>query len=262
MRRVIPIAVIVLLLLVVVVVSSRVLGPRDLPPPILTEARLTRTPGTPVVRERTPRAVAQSLTETLTATPTVTNQPPASATAAISPTPDLSLSQTPPLPLTDLSDNLLKNANFVNGFNSWNMKNGFWLLHGPLCYAESPPEFAEMDRDVRAGWEVGQEDWLWQDVSVPIAHSQVVLTLTEVHHMHSGQAEIRIYGSQDGVDWEEIFFRPEVQATFGSGHLCTPAETFQHVIQASFPHYRVEIYGRMNEEWDGWLIGQLVLQVH
>ncbi len=157
--------------------------------------------------------------------------------------------------------NLLTNPGFEDGFNGWNMVNGYWLLHGPLCYPESPPEFAEMDQDASGGWQVGQEDWLWQDVTAPAQHTHLKLTLTEAHHMHSGQAEIRIYGSQNGAAWEEVFFRPGPEAAFGTGHLCSPAETFSYTIPAAYPFYRFEIYGRMNQQEDGWLIGKLVLQV-
>jgi hypothetical protein len=125
---------------------------------------------------------------------------------------------------------------------------------------------AEMDRDNCRScnfWPVGGEDWLWQEVGAP-PHSSVTLTLTESHHMHSGSAEIRIYGSVDASNWTLVWERLEPDAAFGAGKDClngdTP-QTFSYTISASYPYYRLEAYGRMNEEEDAWILGPLLLTV-
>jgi hypothetical protein len=164
-------------------------------------------------------------------------------------------------------DNLLLNPDFADGFNGWNSINSHWLIHPTNCDSDIwPPDMAEMDQDrtpsgVR-GWRVGDEDWLWQDVSVPWAHDQLTLTIYESHHMREGIAETRIYGSDDGDNWTVLWHRaqPEEEA-YGAGKGCEPVPGYVYEIplSRSYQFYRLEFHGKMVVENDGWIFSWLSL---
>lgn len=120
---------------------------------------------------------------------------------------------------------------------------------------------AEMDRDVGGGWPVGGEDWLWQEVQATVDHANVVLTYTEAHHMHTGFAEIRLFGSTDGTSWDLIWFRPEPEADWGVGHFCVTPPTFTHTFPSTHEFYKLEMHGMTEQFVDGWLICPCVLEV-
>jgi len=148
------------------------------------------------------------------------------------------------------------------------MVNGHWGNHEPIFCDPSGTRYAEMDQDKDrygnvTGWQVGDEDWLWQDVQAADLHSLVSLSVTEAHHMKSGTAEITLYGSLDGAIWLVIYHRPGVESPYGTGKCIAdmPPEYFTYEIVASFPFYRLEIHGRMNEEGDGFLFGNFDLHV-
>lgn len=113
------------------------------------------------------------------------------------------------------------------------------------------------DTGIHPDWDLGDQDWLWQDVTAP-PHTAVVFTITEIQHMHGGIAQIRIYGCPtaalncEGAIWQEIWFRPAPAAPMN-----TPANrdvwyTYPYTIPANFPQYQLQFYGEMLDEEDGW----------
>lgn len=238
---------------------------------VILSCQLTAPDPTAVpVRTRTPRPEATITPTARRPTRTPSQEVPAptptdvNGQGALVPTDTPASAPTSTSALTaDPGQNLLVNGDFSDRFSGWQSVNGHWLIHdGSGCDDPEnwPLWMSEMDRDRRTGWEVGWEDWLWQDVQAP-PHSQVLLGITEAHHMHTGDAEVFLYGSEDGTDWTQIFYRPEPEAEFGVGHFCVPPPSFTYVVEASFPHYRVEFHGRMNEQEDGWLFGPVILNV-
>src|SRR5690606_22172504 len=166
--------------------------------------------------------------------------------------------------------NLLVNPDFSEGFNGWNSVNGHWLIHPTNCDSDIwPPEMAEMDQDKTPsgvqGWRVGDEDWLWQDVTVLQGHDELTFTIYESHHMRGGIAETRIYGSDDGAHWTELWHReqPEPEAD-GAGKQCQPVPSYRYVIplSRSYPFYRLEFHGKMVVDNDGWIFSWLSLTVN
>lgn len=220
---------------------------------------------------------ASTATSTATATAQATAMPQATATSArgggdatSTATPEATSTVTPvPTSTPAKSENLLANGTFAAGFDGWMMQNGYWRIHditGSTCAASNPDwplTMAEMDRDVCKScnvWPVGGEDWLWQDVVAP-PHTSVTLTLTEAHHMVSGQAEMRVYGSRDGTTWETVWQRLQPDAAYGAGHRCETPPSFSYTFSGDYPYYRVEVHGKINEEGDGWLLGPVSLRV-
>lgn len=195
-----------------------------------------------------------------TASPTLPVPPAPSSTATAPPTSAVVAPSGP---------NLLVNGNFTDGFAGWSMQHGYWRIHditGSRCDANNPdwPDYmAEMDRDRCTGcntWPVGREDRLWQIVQVP-AHDTVVFQITEAHHMRSGVAEVTIYGADDGENWTPVFHRPEPDAAYGVGHFCETPPTFTYSFDGGYNFYRLEVYGHLVEENDGWILGPLHLSV-
>jgi hypothetical protein len=166
-------------------------------------------------------------------------------------------------------DNLLANPDFSGGFSGWSSVNGHWLVHPTQCDASIwPQEMAEMDQDqtksgAARGWLVGQEDWLWQDVAVPVEHSELLFTIYESHHMSTGIAQTHLYGSDDGVTWTEVWNRPAPEAlAYGAGKKCEPVPGFTYTIPVShsYSYYRLEFHGKMVDEFDGWIFSWLSLE--
>lgn len=167
-------------------------------------------------------------------------------------------------------DNLLTNSDFAAGFSGWSSVNGHWLIHPTQCDASIwPREMTEMDQDKTKngesrGWMAGQEDWLWQDVTVPGEHSELSFTIYESHYMNTGIAETRIYGSDDGATWTELWYRPAPEAVaYGAGKKCEPVPSFTYTIPVShsYAYYRLEFHGKMVDEFDGWIFSWLSLEV-
>lgn len=107
---------------------------------------------------------------------------------------------------------------------------------------------------------VGDEGHLYQAVAIPEPHTGVVFKLTEIQHMYSGLAELRIFGSYDGVQWTEVFFRPEPQAPFNSVENRTSWWTFSYPVASDHAYYMVEFYGKMLAANDGWKFSCLDLR--
>jgi hypothetical protein len=215
--------------------------------------------------------VVSNVGNQISPTPTPTNtvilptEPVPGPTLIVTSTPPKSGPTPTPQGTPSPGDNLLVNGSLFDGFTGWSMDKGYWQVHIPIACEPSGTNYAEMDRDVGTNtWPVGGEDRLWQDVFVPIPHMKVILSLTEAHHMITGIAEVKLYGSQNGKDWTVIYQRPEVESPFGTGKCIKdmPPKMFTYEIQASYPYYQLEIRGRMVHENDGWLIGNLVLKVN
>jgi hypothetical protein len=263
------------------------------PPPPATDTPTSSPTSTPSI---TP--VPASATPDLTSTPSPT--PPSSPTTSATPTCTSTVTALPasptleptstetPLPTENATstplptstptgtaapppsgDNLLINGDFSNGFEGWNQVNDFWRIHditGSECSQQNPDwplTMAEMDRDDCDdcnSWPVGGEDWLWQDIVAPGPHLTVTLTLTEAHHMHSGTAELTLYGGEVGA-WQVIFHRPAPEAAYGAGHFCETPPSFTYSFPGGYPSYRLEIHGHLKEPEDGWIIGPLVLTI-
>lgn len=248
------------------------------PPDSTVTATATATPTTADAATMTPTdALTATVTSVPTVTPTGTATPTATDTPAATPTVNpratATATETPtatPTPGSQ-SDNLIVNGTFTEKFAGWNQVNGFWHIHditGSSCDVKNPdwPDYmAEADRDACETCNTWPpppaEDWLRQDVQVTQAHTRVILGLAEAHHMDEGRAEMRLYGSEDGESWVEVWFRPEPEAAWGAGKFCETPPSFQHTIEASYSYYRLEIYAQLLTERDGWLIGNLSLVV-
>lgn len=87
---------------------------------------------------------------------------------------------------------------------------------------------------------------------MPESHTAVILSITEIQHMVSGVAELRVFGSNDGIQWTEIFFRPDPDAPYNTTETRTSWYTFNYLIESSHTHYRVEFYGKLLHKDDGF----------
>lgn len=205
----------------------------------------------------TPTATVGGETPTLTPTPTPTEEVP-------TPTPTPAETTDPP----STGENLLVNGDFNNGLQGWSYVNGHWLVHPPV---ECDPSitgyydgsYAEGDQDASGGWEVGQEDWLWQDVAAPV-HDSVTLVIHEAHHQHTDSYPVvTVYGSNDGSNWTTLFTRVGVASPGERPGKCSsaispsrrlPPETNTYVFAGGFSQLRLELHYKLVTSDDGVLI--------
>lgn len=216
-------------------------APADTPTPTPTD---TATPTETATATETP-------TETATATPTET------ATPTATPTP------------TGTPFNLILNPNFYQHtpnpttdgsiFPSWSQTNGLWMDNGGKpnpCQDSAAKLGQDAPQGIPRGWMVGDEDWLWQVVSMPEPHAEIVFSITEIQHMQPGQggiAEITIYGSDDnGQTWDVVFYRPAPAAPMNTLANRTVWYPFTYVIQSSHSLYKIEFHGKLMDEDDGF----------
>jgi hypothetical protein len=194
---------------------------------------------------------------TLSVVPTPESAPTPTQTTgpAASPTPDQ----------VARGDNLLVNPSFDQGFSGWNLVNNYWSVSTKKCTPSPNERAAQIDRDGKNLWQGGEEDWLRQDVQASMPHTKVVFSLYEVHHMRSGLAETSIYGSEDGVNWERVWFRPEPDAEYGSGkpNCVAPWPTFTYTIDvgSGYHYYRLEFHFLAVDPNDGWKFTSLDLHL-
>lgn len=228
----------------------------------------TATPtGTPAATP-TPTATATAIptntstsprTPTATATATgmsrviPTNTPAATPTPTNTPTPVL-------LPLINPSFSLPAPD---GGFEGWKRLNNIWIISKKPSNPDPFDTAAKLGQDSHpdgsvTGWMIGDEDRLWQDVAALQPHSQVTLILTEIQHLVSGVAELRLYG-WNGSSWQEIWFRPAPDAP--RAQTAFDWYTFSYTIPANFSAYRIEAYGKLNHSEDGWKFCQFELWV-
>jgi hypothetical protein len=184
-----------------------------------------------------------------TDTPTITpTGPTATPTATATPAP---------------YSNLLINPYFDWSLDGWSMINDLFTVSWKSCTPSPSETSAQIDRDGDNLWQGGEEDWLWQDVYTSETHTQVVFSFWEVHHMHTGLAEKRLYGSYDNVNWSEIWFSPDPEAEYGSGkpNCINPWPFFMHTFQSDHPYYRIEFHFLAQDPNDGWKFTSLDLHV-
>lgn len=278
--RLILIVIVVIVMFIVVYCGERAGLSR---PTLIATRTPSNTPGPPATTTPSP-SVTLSPTPTLTPseTPTLSGYPPAgtdvpggtseppypypypypviTATPVPSETPFPTPTDTPTLtatPTQAVSDNLLINPDFclpapTGGFQGWQRLNDKWRIsikpsNPSLCdWTVDYHRAAEMDHDITGGWVYGDEDYLWQDVTVPISHTQVTFSLAEIQHNALSTFEIRIYGGNesgapDGAGWVLIWYRPET--TCPTAHTGTDWCFTTYTFPAYFPMYRLEFYG-------------------
>jgi hypothetical protein len=238
--------------------------PTQEPDGTLISAQPTKSPATPTRPGRCCRQSEESIaTPSTLSSENSTSMPTPEGTPTPTETSDPAASPTPDRVAT--GDNLLVNPYFGQGFSGWNLVNDFWSESVKKC-TPSPNEMAvQIDRDGRNLWQGGEEDWLWQDVQASMPHTQVVFSLYEVHHMVNGLAETSLYGSDDGVNWELVWFRPEPDAEYGSGkpNCVAPWPTFTYTIDvgSGYNYYRLEFHFLASNPNDGWKFTSLDLRL-
>lgn len=223
--------------------------PTDTPTPTPTDTP-TETPTATATDTPTP---TETPTETATPTPTFTSTPTETATSTSTPT-------NTPTPF-----NLILNPNFTahtpvdpgnQTFANWSQISNFWM-HSPkpnFCQ-DSEAKFGQDSHQngTTTGWMIGDEDWLWQIVLMLEPHTWIVFSITEIQHMVSGVAEVRVFGSNDGGQtWEQIFFRPDPDAPYNTKENRTSWWTFNYLIESSHTTYKVEFHGKLLNAGDGW----------
>lgn len=115
------------------------------------------------------------------------------------------------------------------------------------------------------GWPTGSQDWLWQDVTPGQLHTAVVFTITEIQHMQAGaggRAEVRIYG-WNGTNWIQIWERlqPEAPMNTPANRLVWYTYSYTIPVASPFSQYRLEFYGKLMDDGDGWKFALLDLRV-
>lgn len=245
--------------------------PTETPTPTATEtATETATPTpteTPAPEETATGLPTDLPTDTPTPTDTATATETPTETATATPTQTATPTETPTP--TGTPFNLVLNPNFYQHtpnpttdgsiYLYWNQTNGLWMDNGGKpnpCQDSAAKLGQDAPQGIPRGWMVGDEDWLWQVVSMPEPHAEIVFSITEIQHMQPGQggiAEITIYGSDDnGQTWDVVFYRPAPAAPMNTLANRTVWYPFTYVIQSSHVLYKIEFHGKLMDPDDGF----------
>lgn len=173
-------------------------------------------------------------------------------------------------------NNLIQNWDFSaspDNFAGWvetiGQQGNGWGIHLSQCGTDFWPNHgAEADHDQAGGnsWDVGDEAYLHQDVGpVGGVYDRLVLQYAESHHTdlaNPGVQEVKIYGSDNQVDWTQIWHKPRVEeAARGAGKNCEALPQFTYVIPLPqlYDYYRVEFHALLGSEADGSLFSWVEL---
>lgn len=178
----------------------------------------------------------------------------------------LVLLTTAPLIAKEQPVNLVINPNFsltnskgkvIPSFYGWQRANEKWMAVQKPAGLTQAKMGQDTGRDGPVGWMVGDEDWLWQDITIDEPHTRLTLTLTEIQHGW-GAAEVRLYGIGDEF-YQQLFLREQPDAPTAQSR--DDWYTFQYVItpSESFGMYRLEFYGRLDDPDNGWKFRALEL---
>jgi hypothetical protein len=179
--------------------------------------------------------------------------------------------------------NLLENGRFQDAdgnpsFVGWEQQPAYWCswqinpthcgLHGPLPQSPSQTWSLQADRDYKGldVWPAGccPEARAWTEATNVPPHDLLYFGWEELHHLHEGDLELRVYGIGEDGDLVELFFQDGPRSPIIKTKQDAPGVFLEEIpIPAGgYPGYRVEVYARLVDEFDGILIGDLKLMIH
>ena len=186
-----------------------------------------------------------------------------------------------PVQIEDLTgNNLLENgrlqdANGIPSFASWEQEPAYWCdwsantrncgLHGPLPQSPSQTWSLQADRDYKNAdtWPAGccPEARAWTETGNVPSHNHLYFGWEEIHHLNGSVFELRVFGILASGEMVEIFLQegprsPEIRTKQD------PPGVYLVEIpvpEGGYPAYRIEVYVRLMNEFDGILIGDFKL---
>lgn len=232
---------------------------------------------TVAVEQRTP-------TRTPTPTPAATQPPSATDTSAAEPVPEPTITPEPtdvPVQIEDLTGrNLLLNgrlqdANGNPNFTGWEQDPAYWCdwqintrncgLHGPLPQSPSQTWSLQADRDYKNSdtWPAGccPAARAWTIASNVPPHNRLFFGWEEIHHLNGSVMELRVYGIESNGSLVEIFLQVGPRSPVIKTKQ-DPVGVFLVEIpipEGGYGAYQVEVYVRLEGEFDGVLIGDFKL---
>jgi hypothetical protein len=165
--------------------------------------------------------------------------------------------------------NLIINPNFdqppPKGHEGWTRINNLWPISPKPSNPSPGHTAAQWDGKDASGagnpWPLDSEDWLWQVVQAPEAHTQVTFSITEIRHpTYHGVVWIALEGSYDGENWTEVWRRDGLVPGQEAKTRFDWYTNVYTVEESDHSHYRLTFYGHYVNNLDGWKFCGLSLE--